>query len=492
MAIADRMETSLSRVPVLTPEEVGEEGAKFSEVYEKHQVVLLKGYGSACDVSGVGKRFGLKDLDDLRRAYPDAVAKTWGVENGPETLQPDLLSAAARGGSAVSERSNDPGEGEGVFSPDSCKNCTRWYTSFLVQQDGAFEQLRAKIPMPEPPVLAAVHAHHTPCIWVFVCHNTTTGAPPPLDANAVGGRDSNDNGECVHAEPFRGRVEHIDAVEHSGTWHLQVSGTKTWKIRPNSGGDWAAVRYSCSGSSGSPDKSTRPHAPPTLKPGLSHLTVRVEAGDVLVINTRLWFHQTHIDDTAAATEQVSFSYARDFYLPEALQAKGATTNGLDGSVASDMLGSGDGKNEAPDLVPSEMTNVEGTYATHALKPGEVVLSEEPVAALVNHQYCSQNGYVACATCLQSFVVATPTVFVGLLLGKLNRADILRQQRAALMQQAGISEVHRDQLSRLPLHISFCNTECLERSVPIFVCQGKLIVEKYWPKWASLMQLHFIL
>lgn len=332
--------------------------------------------------------------------------------------------------------------------------------------------------MSEPPVLAAVHAHHTPCIWVFVCHNTTAGAPP----NAAGGRDSSNNGKYVRAEPFRGRVEHIDAVQHSGTWHLQVSGTKTWKIRPNSRGDWAAVRYSCNGGSdsSSTNNSVVPHddgdAPPTLKSGLSHLTVVVEAGDVFVINTRLWFHQTHIDDTAAATEQVSFSYARDFYLPAALEeAKSkSATPGVDGRVAakSNALGSGSEKIEAPDiLVPSEMTNVEGTYATHALEPGDVVLSEEPVVALVNHQYCSQNGYVACAACLHSCVVAAPTVFVGLLLGKLSRTDVLRQQRTALTQQimgstAAAAEVHRAQLSRLPLHVCFCDKQCFERLAPV--------------------------
>ena len=45
----------------------------------------------------------------------------------------------------------------------------------------------------------------------------------------------------------------------------------------------------------------------------STCTVVVEPGDVLIINTRLWWHATLIPNTAHATDGLSFSYARDIY-----------------------------------------------------------------------------------------------------------------------------------------------------------------------------------
>lgn len=43
----------------------------------------------------------------------------------------------------------------------------------------------------------------------------------------------------------------------------------------------------------------------------------VEAGDFLMINTRLWFHQTEIPSTRVAEDRLSLSYAR-YALPAAV------------------------------------------------------------------------------------------------------------------------------------------------------------------------------
>jgi hypothetical protein len=98
-----------------------------------------------------------------------------------------------------------------------------------------------------------------------------------------------------------GRAEHVDDVTHSGTWHYQLSGEKVWYIRPNQA-LWDMVDI--------PDISTSGLAEQTEK-GAWRLKVKVQEGDIFVLNTRIWFHCTELESTSAW----SMSIARDFYLP---------------------------------------------------------------------------------------------------------------------------------------------------------------------------------
>jgi len=112
---------------------------------------------------------------------------------------------------------------------------------------------------------------------------------------------------------------------------LQVSGGKTWTLRPNASADgWKAAGGA-----------------PKLDGGLR---VLIEPGDVIVINTNCWFHSTSIPDTSKATDNLSFSYARDFFL---------------------------GGGSARPFRECDMTNVEGTWARHEIKEGTVILREPP-------------------------------------------------------------------------------------------------------------------
>ena len=501
----------MDAVPVLSLAEATP--AAFQQLYDKFQVVLLKRYderfasspGCSSAQNTGARRFGLGDLAELYASHPDAVGKTWGVENGPEDLVPqELVSGGGSGGGGSSGDANGR-------SDDASARCRRWYGSFLVQLDAAFEQLRAALPLREPTVLTELRAHHTPCIWVFVCKNVGAAAETP-------------------AEPFRGRVEHIDAVQHSGTWHLQVSGTKTWKIRPNSGGDWGTVRHlqqqqqqqqqkkhtsqpkppkqsaaAAAAAAAAVEAAAAAAAVPTIINGRSHLEVTVEAGDVFIINTRLWFHQTHIDDTSAAAERVSFSYARDFFFPEALEsarlagelsaADGIMPAPAGGGMRMMKMGGGAAGGMAAQAasseattaaataatvaaaapVASEMTNVEGTYATHAMDTGTVVLQEEPLIALVHHGHCgggganegdhdataadddaddddssNSNNFVACACCLR--VVGGQTLQADLLTRRVDRTVVLRD-KAAQRSAARVG------MARLPANVAFCSAEC---------------------------------
>ena len=84
---------------------------------------------------------------------------------------------------------------------------------------------------------------------------------------------------------LNGRPKHTDAVLHDLTWHEQLCGTKTWKLELTK-----TLLEVC------------PHAKP--------VTLYVRAGDVLIIDTKTWWHCTHIEKSCP----LSISYARDVIL----------------------------------------------------------------------------------------------------------------------------------------------------------------------------------
>ena len=95
---------------------------------------------------------------------------------------------------------------------------------------------------------------------------------------------------------LEGRSEHTDNIQHDGTVHYQVSGTKTWYIRPTQ-----ELLNQCISKNITLEDSYR---------------VTLSEGDRIVINTRLWWHRTEIppppqDDS---DRNVSISYAQDVYL----------------------------------------------------------------------------------------------------------------------------------------------------------------------------------
>jgi|EP00945_MAST-04E_sp_MAST-4E-sp1_P000927 hypothetical protein len=175
-----------------------------------------------------------------------------------------------------------------------------WYSSFIVQKDrSSLRRVYEAVPLPSLEGL-----HHSDVVWFFCGKNS-------------------------QEKDLTGRPEHTDSVTHDGTWHLQTSGTKVWQIRPT---DELLNREETEGIT----NKTR-------------FTLECNEGDVLLVNTRVWWHQTRIPCTNAAKDQVSVSYARDIWLtpPE------------------------EGADELTD-----MTNVDGLYAPHNIRAGNVVLTED--------------------------------------------------------------------------------------------------------------------
>lgn len=186
--------------------------------------------------------------------------------------------------------------GSDVQPSDFLKCTTQGYASFLIQKDvTALERTLKRLPISELPLNDT--AHHEACLWFF-----------------VGVNNSSDNNDSV----LHGRPEHTDSVSHDGTWHYQLCGSKHWYLRPT-------------------DELLR------LAPKATSVSILVQEGDVLVVNTRVWWHRTEIPIQATPC----ISYARDFHLSdEALVASNA-----------------------------QMTNVDGLYAPHDLEENTIIFTE---------------------------------------------------------------------------------------------------------------------
>jgi U3 small nucleolar RNA-associated protein 6 len=181
----------------------------------------------------------------------------------------------------------------------------RGYCSFLVQK----QKLEGKM---LPLEHLAKEWSQGDCTWIFFGRN-------------VGGGKGGD-GTSVE-----GRPEHTDAVSHDGTWHYQLSGRKTWYLRPTLE-LMELVR-----------KRSSLESPATMDPALV-LEVNCQEGDVLIVNTRLWWHRTQIPPQHVP----SVSYARDFFFSQEKREQ------------------------------TLMSNVDGMYAVTDIEEGTIVLREEDV------------------------------------------------------------------------------------------------------------------
>jgi len=185
-------------------------------------------------------------------------------------------------------------------------NC--WYSSFICQNDEKIlKYLNTKL-LPIPFIDNSVF--HSDIIWFFIGKNLKT-----ID--------------------LEGRPEHTDSVTHDGTWHYQLSGEKKWYIRPTEKLIENLRKRDNNENSGKNDI--------TLD---SKMMITCLPGDILLLNTKLWWHHTGIPCTKDANDEVSISYARDIYF-----------------------------HKPNDTTLNDMTNVDAIYASKSIKCGEIVLTE---------------------------------------------------------------------------------------------------------------------
>lgn len=84
--------------------------------------------------------------------------------------------------------------------------------------------------------------------------------------------------------------------------------------------------------------------------------IECQQGDLLFVNTRLWWHATQLPETLTFPDGLSISYARDFVCPS-LELPGNNRNNAD-------------------IEETRMTNVDGVYASRNVRRGDIVLTED--------------------------------------------------------------------------------------------------------------------
>jgi len=281
-SVASPSHVQSAAIPVFDAESPDFSPAAFLKAYQVFQVAHLK-HATAPKRLRDNGTVTWKDLGQIFRRLNADDKKSWCVETkgvGNEEISPaDFLKSKATD--------------------------ARAYCSFLIQKDvSTYEDVLSRLPMKH---LSWAGWSYEPALWVFFGRN------PLGNAN------------------LEGRPEHTDAVGHDGTWHYQLSGRKTWQLRPGS----AMLRHLAQ------------YLPIAFLDECSDETrLRVDCleNDIIVVNTKLWLHQTSVPPQ----KRPSVSYARDFRF----ESKPVASKGTGG-----------------------MTNLDGLYATGDIEVGTIVFTE---------------------------------------------------------------------------------------------------------------------
>jgi hypothetical protein len=227
--------------------------AHFRRLYDKHQLVLIRGASSPSSAMGGWWADPLVQLRSAFDAAPKMVAGTWTCENGMKRDADEVL-----GRPAPRKRRRAEAEDE------------RWYASFVVQPSGGTAQLDA--------FLATMPLAELPACFASSRAARASSAPSARDAVAHANAVWVFFGRVAGREPLPGRPEHTDAVEHDGTWHLQCAGRKVWHLRPTDalvarwrgggGGDSGGGGGGCGGG-GCSSEALHPPPPPPPPPSSS-------------------------------------------------------------------------------------------------------------------------------------------------------------------------------------------------------------------------------
>jgi U3 small nucleolar RNA-associated protein 6 len=327
----------------------------FERAYGPSQALHIRGFvppppvasSSSLTCGGGADGFRASDVRPLFDSINDEDKASWCIEN-------DAIRAHGVEGARLT-----PSE-----FLDISNTSQRGYCSFLVQHSKVeMEGLLAnRLPMVHLPVADGsgdmMKVNYGPCLWLFFGKN-------------YAGEDA--------SPTLPGRPEHTDSVTHDGTWHYQLSGTKIWRLRPTTkllqmmeehkrkqkeerpvSGAKRKIDDAAYGACDVKEVEANNANPNDARE--THIEVECRQGDVLFLNTRLWWHSTLIPPQDAP----SISYARDVYFPNS-EASPDPARDADTKDNVDN-GAGDGGEEV-------MTNVDGTYATEDIAAETVLFTE---------------------------------------------------------------------------------------------------------------------
>ena len=276
-----------------------------ARVFEKYQAIYLPQYHT----SAATNTLQWKELSGIFENLKDDDKDSFCIEN--ETSS-ESFAKTDKGGSFLVATANDKRVG---------------YCSFMVQNDKeALSSMIDKLPVTDPLQADSDQDEkwgYEPCLWVFF------------------GRNHSD-------KDLDGRPEHTDQISHDGTWHYQLSGTKRWLLRPT-------PQLLRSWKQGDTD----------IEP--KQMQIDCQQGDVLIVNTSLWRHQTVLPPQT----EPSVSYARDFWIdPTQMNSKQGETANTEKGV---------------------MTNVDGLYAMDDIAEDTIIFREDDMPDCELHRASEENA-----------------------------------------------------------------------------------------------------
>eukprot|EP01043_Picozoa_sp_COSAG02_P021031 COSAG02_NODE_1055_length_14928_cov_67.022726_10_plen_423_part_00 len=328
-------------------------------LYERDQLLWLKLDSSHCSSCA---DFSIESVKAQFATAPDFFSSHWSVENAVRHKQAALSPAAVLGGDGLPAGA--------------------WYCSSILQDDSdALASFSASVPFATPGS-EILDAEHDDGVWLFIGANPAaaneTQDTPALKKRRVA------NSKMQGGSAIQGRPEHTDDVDHSGTWHVQLQGSKTWYVRPQLESDeWDG------------DPPTLAHKTGAEKGpnGGWRLRIHVGAGEMLLINTRLWWHRTEIEEQPGGPKGLSISYARDFYLDDEDDVygdEGEDGENDDSEDSDDNVGEDNGtcakdalKANAPDTLDPRMRAKQDTAAGDTLLRGEEIPEGLPCSLEAN-------------------------------------------------------------------------------------------------------------
>ncbi len=364
----------------------------FFEKFGKYQLVYIPQIGEHFDSQdqphSSPRPIGWKDLHSVFESL-EKDQDTWTVETFQKHGDKTKVEKIDEGGSISKRNIANINPGEFLNWKSSAMALQRGYCSFIVQHDRKpMEKLLQYLPLVDLPIHSITknkndenndkeaNNHHDsvpsktssprsmkygPSVWIFFGRN-------PIN-------DKEGKRIEPEPEPLDGRGEHTDSVSHDATWHYQLSGVKQWHLRPTEEllGSFLEMSASTNNSKQEDNKSCEMCDIDTMVKSWekeqtegddgekTKLNICCNKGDVLVLNTRLWWHSTLLpaqpmastDDTVSVP---SVSYARDMYF----RLK------HDGQESDDD----DNDNQA-----ENMTNLDGLYAANDIEAGTIVFRE---------------------------------------------------------------------------------------------------------------------
>lgn len=359
--------------------------AEFESTYGPFQALHIRGFVPSPPIISTSnssdERFQASDVQSLFKSLNSEDIASWCVEN------------------MANENEKAPKISSNDFL-DVTNTDQRGYCSFLVQHSKTVmdKLLSCRLPVAHLPVAhksesasedEIMKVHYGPALWLFFGKNY-------CNDNASSGQ---------MPKTLLGRQEHTDSVTQDGTWHYQLSGTKIWRLRPvtelmhkiNKHKQEQIQQQPLSGTKRKIDGAEGSNSVTLCgacaddevqrisickKTGKQYIEVECKQGDILFLNTRLWWHSTLIP----AQDVSCISYARDVYFPN---SAAAVANAADTSESRNLekVGDGQGSTSHNQLYQqqSSMANIDATYAAEDIEPSTILFTEHTMPECELHR-----------------------------------------------------------------------------------------------------------